>query len=82
MHMDLETCVPWLGKSFETGWFVNSNFARNKKELIAKDRGRTSQSSDEGFLLVDLNENSNDYASWDVWNVKHQMLSMTSSRRL
>ena len=39
------------------------NFARNKKELIAKDRGRTSQSSDEGFLLVDLNENSNDYAS-------------------
>ena len=42
---------------------IHEIFARNRKELIAKDRGRTSQSSDEGFLLVDLNENSNDYAS-------------------
>ena len=39
------------------------NFARNEKELIAKDRGRTSRTSDEGFLLADSNENSNDYAS-------------------
>ena len=38
------------------------NFARNKKELTATDRGRTSQSS-EGFLLADSNENSNGYAS-------------------
>lgn len=61
--MDLESCVPWLGESLEMGWFVNSIFARNKKELIAKDRGRTSRSSDEGFLLADSNENSDDYAS-------------------
>lgn len=61
--MDLESCVSRLGESLETGWFVNSIFARNKKELIAKDRGRTSRSSDEGFLLADSNENSDDYAS-------------------
>ena len=39
------------------------NFCRNKKELITKDRSRTSRFSDKGFLLADSNENSNDYAS-------------------
>ena len=42
---------------------IHEIFARNRKELIAKDRGRTSRSSDEGFQLADSNENSNDYAS-------------------